>query len=108
MNGTPVGYRFGHGMRWVTWLFIATGLLWIVAIVLWLAAGGRVEFTTGQAPWSWHVLVPAWITLAGIILALGGCVVFAQQMFGAILGRFAHSGFLDSPASRTRRSRPRR
>ncbi|WP_372697760.1 hypothetical protein [Arthrobacter sp. JSM 101049] len=108
MNGAPVGYRFGDGMRWVTWLFISTGVLWAVAIVLWLAAGGRAEFTTGTAPWSWHVLVPAWITLAGIVLALGGCVVFAQQMVGAILGRFEHSGFLDPPAGRAPRERPRK
>lgn len=100
----PHGYRFGTGMTWVTWLFVATGVLWAVAIVLWLVMGGRDEFTTGQAPWSWRVLVPAWMTLTGIVLALAGCVVFAQQMFVAILGRFEHNGFLESPTAR-RRSR---
>lgn len=101
----PVGYSFGGGMKWVTRLFVATGLLWVLAIVLWLAAGGRAEFTTGQAPWSWQVLVPAWMTLAGIVLALAGCVVFAQQMFQAILGRFENNGLLGagSPHPRTRR-----
>lgn len=101
----PVGYHFGSGMTWVTWLFIATGLLWGAAIVLWLAAGGRAEFTTGQAPWSLRVLVPAWMTLAGIVLALAGCVVFAQQMFVAILGRFENNGLLDAPPGRSRTRR---
>jgi len=108
VTGTPVGYRFGPGMGWVARLFIATGALWVVAIVLWLAAGGRAEFTTAQAPWSWRVLVPAWTALAGIILALGGCVVFARQMFGAVLGRLEQRGFLDSPDERARGGRPRR
>lgn len=102
----PVGYSFGGGMRWVTWLFVATGLLWVAAIVLWLAAGGRAEFTAGQTPWSWRVLVPAWMTLAGIVLALAGCVVFAQQMFLAILGRFENNGLLGSPTRRPRGPRP--
>ncbi len=79
-KGPAATYRFGYGMKWVTWLFIATGVLWAAAIVLWLVAGGRVEFTAGSAPWSWQVLVPAWMTLTGIVLALGGCVVFAQQI----------------------------
>ena len=101
----PVGYSFGDGMKWVTWLFIATGLLWVLAIVLWLAVGGRNEFTTGQSPWTWHVLVPAWMTLAGIVSALAGCVVFAQQMFVAILGRFENNGFLDGTSRRPRAPR---
>ncbi|WP_417219200.1 hypothetical protein [Arthrobacter sp.] len=101
----PVGYTFGGGMKWVTWLFIATGVLWVLAIVVWLAAGGRAEFTTGHAPWSWQVLVPAWMTLAGIVAALAGCVVFAQQMFVAILGRFENNGLLGNPGRGARAPR---
>lgn len=105
-KGPAATYRFGCGMKWVTWLFIATGVLWAAAIVLWLVAGGRVEFTAGSAPWSWQVLVPAWMTLTGIVLAFGGCVVFAQQMFVAILGRFEHDGLLDPPSRFGKRQHP--
>lgn len=105
-KGPAATYRFGYGIKWVTWLFIAAGVLWAAAIVLWLVAGGRVEFTTGSTPWSWQVLVPAWMTLTGIVLALCGCVVFAQQMFVAILGRFEHDGLLDPPSRSVKRLRP--
>ena len=105
-QGPAATYRFDSGMKWVTWLFIATGILWAAAIVLWLVAGGRLEFTTAEAPWSWQVLVPAWMTLAGIVLALGGCVIFAQQIFLAILGRFEHDGLLDGSARNGKKRRP--
>lgn len=106
-KGPAATYSFGYGMKWVTWLFIATGVLWAAAILLWLMAGGRTEFTTGTAPWSSQVLVPGWMTVAGIVLALGGCVVFAQQMFAAILGRFEHDGLLGPAARPGKRHRPR-
>ncbi|SJM72271.1 hypothetical protein FM101_14695 [Arthrobacter rhombi] len=50
--------------------------------------------------------MPAWMTLTGIVLALGGCVVFAQQIFVAILGRFEHDGLLDGPARTGKGRRP--
>jgi hypothetical protein len=80
-------FEFGPGMRWVRWSFSAMAACLVVALVVWLAAGGRTEFVTSPPPWSWRVVVPAWLSVLGMGLALVGGVLFARQLAGSILGR---------------------
>lgn len=86
---TP-GFEFGDGMRWVRRTFSAMAACLLVALVLWLAVGGRAEFTTSSAPWTWRVLVPGWLAGLGMVLAVGGGVLFARELAGSILGRLSH------------------
>ncbi|MEE1620178.1 hypothetical protein ACQ3I4_02170 [Zafaria sp. Z1313] len=84
-------FEFGRLLWWAKACFWGMGACLGVALLLWLVAGGRAEFTTGTAPWSWRVLVPGWLSLAGLLLALAGSILFTQQMAFAILGRLDRS-----------------
>ncbi|MBG6085749.1 hypothetical protein [Zhihengliuella flava] len=109
--GAPAGpepppFRFGAGMRWVRRLFLLSGLLTAVWLVVWLGFGGRADFVAGE-PYEASVMLGAWIGLSAVAIALVAGVLLAQQLVMAILTRLDEgplfSGFLGRGGQRRRR-----
>lgn len=73
-------------MRIVHTLWAVAGVALGVALLLWLFAGGREQYTSRDAGYGLVVLLPAWLALAGLLAAGAATVFFMIRLMRGAMG----------------------